>query len=75
MIHANVFGGLVAYLMEALCMMGAIVMLTFLRALLAEGRREAETPVVAAEQVGKMVMTDDKRKYATVPRSFRMLHS
>ena len=67
-----------ASLMEALCMMGAIVMLTFLRALLAEGRRgrrEAEAPVAAAEQVGRMVMTDEKSKDTRVPKSFRMLHS
>jgi len=61
MVHANALGGVVAYLMEALCMMGVIVMLTFLRALLAEGRRgrKEEMSGAAAEQAEKSVITDD----------------
>ena len=78
MLHANVLGGVVAYLMEALCMMGAVVMLGFLRALIAEARlnrKEAKEPAVSAEQVGRMILTSGKSKVADLPTSFRMIHS
>ena len=58
MMQANVFGGLVAYTVEGLCILGAVVMLWCLRALVAEsihGRKYARTPRVATEPVGRVV--------------------
>lgn len=50
MAQANIVRSSAAYLMEALCILGAGVMLWFFRALVAEGKREGKatgTPSVA----------------------------